>query len=109
MVTITFEANRNDSKIQQALNYLKSLGLAFRIKEETAKEEEDDETLAIRERLRLKYVVTGEWQNMNEEDREDAVLLETMLWKREQPDYEIVSEDESEAFLKSLENGTYAN
>lgn len=87
MVTITFEADRNDSKIQQALNYLKSLGLAFRVKEETTKEEaEDEETIAVRERLRLKYVVNGEWQNMEEEDREDAVLLETMLWRREQPD-----------------------
>ena len=109
MVTITFEADHNDSKMQQALNYLKSLGLSFRIKDDTSNKEEDEEIIAVRERLRLKYVVTGEWQNMDEEDREDAVLLETMLWKREQPDYEVLSEEESEAFLKSLENGTYAN
>ena len=109
MVTITFEEDRNDSKVQNALNYLKTLGLSFRIKEEPAKEEEDEETVAVRERLRLKYVVNGEWQNMDEEDREDAALLEKMLWQREQPDYEVLSEDESEAFLKSLENGTYAH
>lgn len=105
MVTITFEADRNDSKIQQALNYLKSLGLAFRIKEETAKEDDDEETVAVRERLRLKYVVNGEWQNMDEEDREDAAMLEKMLWKREQPDYEVLSEEESMNVLAKLKKG----
>jgi hypothetical protein len=105
MVTITFQAEQNDSKLQNALNYLKSLGLAFRIKEETPKEEDDDETVAVRERLRLKYVVTGEWKNMDEEDREDAVLLETMLWKREQPDYEVLSEEETMNILARLKEG----
>ena len=37
----------------------------------------------VRERLRLKYVTTGEWAVMDDEDRQDASLLEGMLYDKE--------------------------
>ena len=39
----------------------------------------------IRENLRQKYVVTGEWEKMNLEDKEDAALLEQILIRSNEP------------------------
>jgi hypothetical protein len=59
-------------------------------------------TAAIRERLRLKYVTTGEWKTMDDEDRQDASLLEGMLYDRENGQIETHSEADSLQFYRQL-------
>ena len=39
----------------------------------------------IQENLRQKYVVTGEWEKMNLEDKEDAALYEQILIRLYEP------------------------
>ena len=56
----------------------------------------------VRERLRLKYVTTGEWAVMDDEDRQDAVLLEMMLYSQMQPDYKVYSVAETQSYLTNL-------
>jgi hypothetical protein len=43
--------------------------------------EERMEQETIKENLRQKYVLTGEWENMSLEAKEDAALYERMLLK----------------------------
>ena len=43
------------------------------------------EQKTIRENLRQKYVVTGEWEKMNLEDKEDAALYEQILIRSYEP------------------------
>ena len=49
--------------------------LFFDIKTDILDDEDAMKTAAIRERLRLKYVVNGEWAAMDDDDRQDAALL----------------------------------
>ena len=43
----------------------------------------------IRENLRQKYVVTGEWEKMSLEDKEDAALYEQILIRSNEPSVDI--------------------
>ena len=81
-----------------------SLLMAFfkkiKVKTETLQPKSEIET--IRKRLYNKYVVTGLWVNMNDEEREDAALAETMIYAQEQPDYHVYSEAESKNYRAKL-------
>lgn len=70
---------------------------------------EDPQTRTIQSRLHAKYVVTGEWDKMDDEDRQDAVLGEMMVYNTEQPDYEVYSVENTAQFLTDLKKGLYAN
>jgi hypothetical protein len=75
---------------------------------EAAIKQESNRTAAIRERLRLKYVTTGEWAKMDDEERQDASLLEGMLYDKDQPDYEAYSETDTKNFYKTLKKELHA-
>jgi hypothetical protein len=62
----------------------------------------------IQKRLIDKYVATGEWAKMNDEERQDASLLERMLYDAEQPSEGQLPESETTQFLSDLKKGLYA-
>ena len=101
------QTTEQQHKLQQVIEFVSNLKLPFRKVEPT--ESDDLETVTIRERLTEKYVKTGEWETMNDDDRQDAVLLEQMLWSQEQPDYEVYSVEESARILAELKAECYAD
>ena len=94
--------------LQLVLDLARRLQIPFRIREVEPAEPEDLETITIRERLTDKYVKTGEWENMDEEQREDAAFVEMMLYSKEDPDNAYYSEEESNAILADLKNEHHA-
>jgi hypothetical protein len=102
-MTITLAKNVEQSTIDKILTYLRRQNVPFSFHEEAQDDEADIlKTTAIRERLRLKYVVSGEWATMNEDDRQDAALLEAILYNKEQPDYTVYSEADTKSFFNDL-------
>ena len=84
-------------KLQQVLDFVSNLKLPFRKVEPV---EDDLETITIRERLTEKYVKTGEWENMDDEERQDMALLEKMLWLDELPNNQPYSVNETKRLLE---------
>ena len=100
------QTTEQQHKLQQVIEFVSNLKLPFRKVEPT--ESDDLETVTIRERLTEKYVKTGEWASMDEEQREDAAFVEMMLYSKEDPDNAYYSEEESNAILADLKNEHYA-
>ena len=97
-MTITISTSEESSKIEKLLKFLYKERITFDFVTTTPVTEED---LAIRERLRAKYVQSGAWENMSLDEKEDATLLESMLYDKEK-DAEMLSPTEQAAFLKEL-------
>ncbi len=97
-MTITISTSEESSKFEKLLKFLYKERIAFDFVPTTPVTAED---LAIRERLRAKYVHSGEWENMNLDEKEDAALLETMLYDKENG-AELLPPTEQAAFLKEL-------
>jgi hypothetical protein len=98
MTTITIQFD-DTSKLQKILNMVKRLKLPFQISEpETPVSEED---LIIKERLRKKYVASGQWDTMSLDEKEDAALLESMLYDQDNG-IELLSPSEQKDFLNEL-------
>ncbi len=97
-MTITISTSEESSKFEKLLKFLYKERIAFDIVSSAPVTAED---LAIRERLRAKYIPSGEWENMSLDEKEDAALLETMLYDKENG-AELLSPDEQTAFLKEL-------
>jgi hypothetical protein len=77
--------------------------------------ESEDETIwesdihpIIQKRLIDKYGATGEWSKMNDDERQDASLLERMLYDAEQPSEGQLPESETAQFLLDFKKGLYA-
>jgi hypothetical protein len=79
-MTITIFNTAESSKFEKLMQFLYQERIAFVFEPTPSVSEED---LAIKERLRAKYVTSGQWANMNLDEKEDAALLETMLYDRE--------------------------
>jgi hypothetical protein len=97
MHTLILPYSETDTEILSFIDRLRRTKKVFKI--------DDDDTLrneAIRERLRLKYVTTGEWAVMDDEDRQDASLLEGMLYDKEMGNVEMHSETDSKDFYLQL-------
>ena len=91
--TFIIELNEKDENV--VLQILKK----FKVKIKSLTNSEDaEEEAKIREILREKYVLNGEWDTMTLEDKEDAVLLEKMLLTDRS---QTVDTDE---FLRKLQN-----
>lgn len=56
----------------------------------------------VQNELTKKYVQTGEWASMDDENRQDAVLAEMMLFERQSPDYGVLNERETKDFLAKM-------
>ncbi len=97
-MTITISDSVESSKYEKLLKFLYRERIAFSFEPTPSLSEED---LAIRERLRAKYVVSGQWANMSLDEKEDAALLETMLYDSEKG-VETLTPTEQTAFLNEL-------
>ena len=63
----------------------------------------DNEKAVIHQRLHEKYVATGLWEKLNEEERKAAVHAETLHYQEEQGEaYQ--SQIEASTFVKDLNN-----
>jgi hypothetical protein len=97
-MTITIFNTAESSKFEKLLQFLYQERIAFVFEPTPSVSEED---LAIKERLQAKYVSSGQWANMNLDEKEDAALLETMLYDREKG-VELLTPTEQTTFLKEL-------
>jgi hypothetical protein len=100
-MTINIPEDVAPSTINRLLNYLRRENVAFAIQDEG---ENVVKTASIRERLRLKYVLTGQWAHMNDEDRQDAALLEGMLYDDENGHVKLLSADEQISFKNEMKS-----
>jgi hypothetical protein len=98
-MTITLPNSAESAKIEKLLHFLYQERIAFNFHPEDPSVSEED--LAIRERLRAKYAASGQWAAMNLDEKEDAALLETMLYDREKG-VELLTPTEQVAFLNEL-------
>ena len=106
-MTITISDTVAPTTLERILNYMKKEKVSYVVVPDG--DDDDDDVLrtsAIRERLRHKYVTTGAWATMDDEDRQDASLLEGMLYDRENEHSEVYSEADTAAFYKNLKNGS---
>jgi hypothetical protein len=93
-----------DSPItERVLKFLRREKVPFVLQQD---EEIDDlqRIEAIRERLRLKYVVNGQWATMTDDDRQDAALLEGMLYDDENDNVELLSTTEQIEFKNEMKS-----
>jgi hypothetical protein len=94
-ITITYK--EADEGLLMA--FFKRLKIAIKSEKKT---DDDHEIEVVRKRLHDKYVVTGQWVKMNDEEREDAAHAETLMYRKEQGE-EYLTQAESDAFLKEME------
>jgi hypothetical protein len=97
-MTISIPNLNEPSKFERLLEFLNRERIAFNVEPPPSVSEED---LIIRERLRLKYIVVGKWDAMSLDEKEDAALLETMLYEREKG-VELLTPNEQTDFLNEL-------
>ena len=106
-MTITLSENVAPSTLERLLDYLKREQVPY-VVQPNGNDDDVERTSAIRERLRHKYVTTGAWATMDDEDRQDASLLEGMLYDRGREDRVVYSEADTAAFYKNLKKELYA-
>jgi hypothetical protein len=97
-MTITVFNSTESSKFEKLLLFLYQEGIAFSFEPTPSVSDED---MAIKERLRAKYEASGQWAAMNLDEKEDAALLETMLYDREKG-VELLTATEQADFLNEL-------
>ena len=76
--------------------------VSFKMNETPKKKSLSKEDKAIQQRLHTKFVVTGLWENMNDEAREDAAHAESMIYAQEQPNNEVYTPERTKAYLTEL-------
>lgn len=77
----------------------------FKVVFKSKTEIETNEELAVRAALNAKYVQTGLWQKMDDEERMDAAHAETLIFRKEKGEFdEKLTEDEAQIFLAEMES-----
>lgn len=109
MTTITIHSNFEDSKLQLAINYLKKIGLSFSIDDEPNDEAVLKENECVRQQIHHKYVSTKEWYLMTDDEKQDIVLMEIMMYRQKQADRSSLSDDETTSLLTQLTAGIYGD
>ncbi len=87
MITITLDTNQ-ESHLERFIRLAEQLKIAITVNKSN---EEASDTLWIQTQLNEKYVKTGKWNSMDDEERQDAALLEKMLLTETRTDFETVS------------------
>ena len=109
MTTITIQFD-DTTKLKKIFDFFRRLNVPFQILDPKSKPEtlwEPHVHAIIQQRLIEKYVKTGEWEEMSDEDRQDASELEKMLWQKEQADYQVYSETETKDYITQLKKDLY--
>ena len=70
---------------------------------------EKEEILFVQNALREKYVTSGEWEKLTEDEKEDSALAEMMNYERQRDDYKIMTVEDSQAFYATLKKQLYAD
>ena len=100
-----------DTDIQFIIKRLLDLKKDFQVKDLDAFFTETDSSstiwdnaqhTAVRKRLTHTYVKSGAWNSMNDDERQDAALLEKMMFQEEKANYTVHSVDESAHILANL-------
>ena len=106
MATITIQFD-DTTKLNKILNFIKRLKVPFHILDPQG----DPETLwdahtntIIQARLIEKYIKTGEWDKMDDEERQDASLLERMFYLEETGQADPLSLEENRAFANEMKS-----
>lgn len=116
-MTIHLPSTLSPDMLERIVNYLRRQKVTFHLEQDTAPLVSDaleesnwdaDFELIIKKRLTEKYVASGEWATMNDDERQDASLLEAMLWQQEQPYEGHIPESETRQFLEDVKKGLYA-
>ena len=110
-MTIHLPSTLSPATLERIVAYLRRLKISFQLEPDTESELHNwDAELypIIQKRLTEKYVTTGEWEKMNDDERQDASLLEAMLWQKEQPYEGHLPESDTRQFLADLKKGLYA-
>ena len=100
-MTISFSNSVEPSKIERVLQFLYREHIAFSFEPSSTLSPDD---LAIRERLHHKYVETGEWQSMSLDEKEDASILESMLYLEETEQATPLSTEEDADFKNEIKS-----
>ena len=93
--SLIIEFNEQDEN--RLLTFFKELKVKIKTLDETSVERS-----WVQNELSKKYVQTGEWASMDDENRQDAVLAEMMLFERQSSDYGVLSERETKDFLTKI-------
>ncbi len=101
-MTITISSNE-PSTIDRILHLLRREKVPF-VYEPEPLDADELKTEAIRERLRLKYVVTDTWSKMTDEERIDASLFESMLYDDDNDCVEVLNPEEQNAFRNEMKS-----
>ncbi|MBL7816928.1 MAG: hypothetical protein JNL70_18035 [Saprospiraceae bacterium] len=72
-------------------------------------DEDIEEHIYVQKALKQKFVETGQWENMSDDEQQDAALAEMMIYEQERPDYKVMTAEESETFYATLKKQLYAN
>ena len=106
-MTITIHTHKEDDKLQLAINYLKQIGLSFTIDNEEVDEEILKERESVRQEIHRKYVLSSEWNQLDDDEKQDIVLAETMIYRQQETNRSALSSKEASLFLTQLAQGTY--
>lgn len=93
--SLIIEFNEQDEN--RLLSFFKELKVKIKTLDDTSVERS-----WVQNELTKKYVQTGEWASMDDENRQDAVLAEMMLFERQSSDYGILNEIETKDFLAKI-------
>ncbi len=96
--SLVIEFNEQDEN--RLLSFFKELKVKIKSLDETVLER-----TWIQNELSEKYVKTGKWAAMDDDNRQDAVLAEMMLYERQNPDYGVLNEEETKDFLAKIKKG----
>jgi hypothetical protein len=97
-MTITIPNSLEEAKLEKLLKFLGRERIAFSFDPIALL----DEQVEIQHRLHKKYVVTGEWDSMSFDEKEDAAALEKMLMLEETGDAKPLDSEQNSAFLNEL-------
>ena len=106
MATITIQFD-DTTKLEKILNFIKRLKVPFHILDPQGDPEtlwDSDTNAIIQARLIEKYAGTGEWDKMDDEARQDASLLERMLYLEETGQTEPLNVEENTVFANEMKS-----
>ena len=100
-MTITISNQVESSKFEKLLKFLYQERIAFSFEPSPSVSEDD---LAVQKRLSDKYVASGQWATMNPDEKEDAALLEKMLYLEEIGQTEPLNAEENADFANEMKS-----
>jgi hypothetical protein len=99
-MTITIPNSLEEAKLEKLLKFLGRERIAFSFDPIALL----DEQVEIQQRLQKKYMLSGEWEHMSNDEKEDAAALEKMLMLEETGQAKPLDSEQNSAFLSELKS-----